>query len=116
MPAVPSPKTPARTCRTAGTVPGQCCPSVLNVNFKDTRGEVILHTLEQDGICVSTGSACSSNHPAISGTLKAIGVENALLDSTLRFSFSYETTEEEIRLAAEALKELVPVLGRYQRS
>lgn len=36
-------------------------PSVLNVSFLGTRGEVLLHTLEQDGIFVSTGSACSSN-------------------------------------------------------
>lgn len=91
-------------------------PHIVSVSFRGVRSEVLLHALEDKGIYVSSGSACSSNHPAISGTLKAIGVENALLDSTLRFSFSYETTEEEIRLAAEALKELVPVLGRYRRS
>lgn len=91
-------------------------PHIVSVSFRGVRSEVLLHALEDKGIYVSSGSACSSNHPAISGTLKAIGVENALLDSTLRFSFSDETTEEEIRLAAEALKELVPVLGRYRRS
>ena len=91
-------------------------PHIVSVSFRGVRSEVLLHALEDKGIYVSSGSACSSNHPAISGTLKAIGVENALLDSTLRFSFSYETTVEEIRLAAEALKELVPVLGRYRRS
>ena len=75
-----------------------------------------LHTLEEKGIYVSSGSACSSNHPAISGTLKAIGVKENLLDSTLRFSFSEETTEEEIDLTVAVLKEVVPVLGRYRRS
>ena len=76
---------------------------------------MLLHALEEKGIYVSSGSACSSNHPAISGTLKAIGVKENLLDSTLRFSFSFETTEEEIDETAAALRELVPVLGRYRR-
>ena len=90
-------------------------PHIVSVSFNGVRSEVLLHALEEKGIYVSSGSACSSNHPAISGTLKAIGVKENLLDSTLRFSFSFETTEEEIDEAAAALRELVPVLGRYRR-
>ena len=90
-------------------------PHIVSVSFAGVRSEVLLHALEEKGIYVSSGSACSSNHPAISGTLKAIGVKESLLDSTLRFSFSFETTEEEIDEAAAALQELVPVLGRYRR-
>lgn len=90
-------------------------PHIVSVSFTGVRSEVLLHALEEKGIYVSSGSACSSNHPAISGTLKAIGVKENLLDSTLRFSFSFETTEEEIDEAAAALREFVPVLGRYRR-
>ena len=90
-------------------------PHIVSVSFTGVRSEVLLHALEEKGVYVSSGSACSSNHPAISGTLKAIGVKENLLDSTLRFSFSFETTEEEIDEAAAALRELVPVLGRYRR-
>ncbi len=90
-------------------------PHIVSVSFTGVRSEVLLHALEEKGIYVSSGSACSSNHPAISGTLKAIGVKESLLDSTLRFSFSFETTEEEINETAAALRELVPVLRRYRR-
>ncbi|MBR5666764.1 MAG: cysteine desulfurase [Lachnospiraceae bacterium] len=88
-------------------------PHILSVSFDNIRSEVLLHALEDYGICVSSGSACSSNHPAVSGTLKAIGVPDKYLDSTIRFSFSPETTLEEIRTACDALRELVPKLGRF---
>lgn len=88
-------------------------PHIVSVSFDNIRSEVLLHALEDYGICVSSGSACSSNHPAISGTLKAIGVPDRYLDSTIRFSFSPETTVEEIDTACDALKELVPKLGKF---
>lgn len=90
-------------------------PHIVSVSFKNIRSEVLLHALEEKGVYVSSGSACSSNHPQISGTLKAIGVDKQLLDSTLRFSFSIHTTMEEIDYAIEMLKELVPVYSRYVR-
>ena len=64
---------------------------------------------------VSSGSACSSNHPAISGTLQAIGVDRSLLDSTIRFSFSTFTTIEEIDYAVEMIVSLVDTLRKYVR-
>lgn len=88
-------------------------PHIVSVSFDNIRSEVLLHALEDYGICVSSGSACSSNHPAISGTLKAIGVPDRYLDSTIRFSFSPETTVEEIDTACDALNELVPKLGKF---
>ena len=69
--------------------------------------------LEEKGIYVSSGSACSSNHPAISGTLKAIGVDKKYLDATVRFSFCYDTTKEEIHESINALEQIVPMLRRY---
>ncbi|MCR5520716.1 MAG: cysteine desulfurase [Lachnospiraceae bacterium] len=90
-------------------------PHIVSAGFEGARAEVILHALEESGIYVSSGSACSSNHPGISGTLKAIGVKKDLLDSTLRFSFSFSTTREELEKTIEALKELVPIYTRFAR-
>ena len=90
-------------------------PHIISVGFAGIRSEVLLHTLEEKGIYVSSGSACASNHPAISGTLKAIGVRQELLDSTLRFSFGVFNTREEIDYCMEVLEELLPVLRRYHR-
>lgn len=88
-------------------------PHIVSVSFADVRAEVLLHALEEKGIYVSSGSACSSNHPAISGTLKAIGVDKKYLDATVRFSFCYDTTKEEIHESINALEQIVPMLRRY---
>ncbi len=90
-------------------------PQIVSVSFEGVRSEVLLHALEDKGIYVSSGSACSSNHPGISGTLKGIGVAQKLLDSTIRMSFGMFNTKEEVDYTIEVLKELVPVLRRYQR-
>ena len=90
-------------------------PHVISVSFAGVRSEVLLHALEDKGICVSSGSACSSNHPAVSGTLKGIGVKKELLDSTLRFSLSVFTTKEELDYTVDVLKELLPFYRKYTR-
>ena len=93
----------------------QGAPHIVSVSFRGVRSEVLLHALEEKGVYVSAGSACSSNHPAVSGTLRSIGVEKDLLDSTLRFSFGVFTTEDEICYAADTVKTLVPMLRRFRR-
>lgn len=93
----------------------ESAPHILSISFRGIKSEVLLHALEERGVYVSAGSACSSNHPSLSGTLKAIRVEDALLDSTIRFSFSGFTTLEEIKYAASCLKEIVPALRRYTK-
>lgn len=90
-------------------------PHIVSVSFRNVRSEVLLHALEEKGIYVSAGSACSSNRPAVSHTLKSIGVEKELLGSTLRFSFCFDTTEEEIDYCLKELSGLLPVLRRYVR-
>lgn len=90
-------------------------PHILSVSFEGTRSEVMLHALEESGVYVSSGSACSSNHPKISGTLKAIGVKRELLDNTIRFSFSYGTTQDETEKAVIAVKEALNKYGRRVR-
>lgn len=90
-------------------------PHVVSVSFENIRAEVLLHALEERGIYVSSGSACSSNHPAISGTLKAVGTEKKYLDATIRFSLCYDTTEEELNTCCEVLEALLPMLRRFTR-
>lgn len=90
-------------------------PHIVSLSVRGVRAEVLLHALEERGIYVSAGSACASNKPQTSATLKAIGIERDLLDSTVRFSFSVFTTEEEIRYTIQALSEVVPMLRRYSR-
>ena len=89
-------------------------PQIVSASFEGVRSEVLLHALEDKGVYVSSGSACSSNHPGISGTLKGIGVKKELLDSTIRFSLGDLNTEEEVDYAIGVLGELLPVLRRYQ--
>ena len=90
-------------------------PQIVSAGFEGVKSEVLLHALEEKGIYVSSGSACSSNHPGLSGTLKGVGVRQDLLDSTLRFSFGLFNTKEEIDYAAQQLEEILPVLRRFQR-
>lgn len=90
-------------------------PHIISVGIAGIRSEVLLHALEDKGIYVSSGSACASNHPAISGVLKGIGAGKEYLDATLRFSMSEFTTEEEIDYTLETLYNCVPMLRKYTR-
>ena len=101
------------------TVNGRCdhenAPHVVSVSIEGIRAEVMLHTLEEKNVYVSAGSACSSNHPAISSTLKSIGVKQNLLDSTIRFSFCVNTTMEEVDYAISVMRDVIPKLQKYTR-
>lgn len=91
-------------------------PHIVSVSFPGVRSEVLLHALEERGVYVSSGSACSSNKKLpVSTVLKEIGLERELLDSTLRFSFSAFTTEEELEYCVDCIRELLPMLRRYSR-
>ena len=98
-----------------GVTGKESAPHVVSVSFPGIRSEVLLHSLEDKEIYASAGSACSSNKPAVSATLKAINAPKEHLDSTLRFSFSVHTTKEEIDYCIEVLKGLLPMLRRYAR-
>lgn len=90
-------------------------PHIVSVSFRGIRSEVLLHALEDNGIYVSAGSACASNKPQASGTLKAIGADKEVMDSTIRFSFSVFTTMEEIDYTLRALYDMIPMLRKYTR-
>jgi len=89
---------------------------IVSAAFAGVRSEVLLHALEERGIYVSAGSACSSNKKTpVSGVLKEMHLPKEQLESTLRFSFSRFTTEEEIDYCLEVLRELLPMLRRFTR-
>jgi len=90
-------------------------PQIVSCRFDGIRSEVLLHALEDQGIYVSSGSACSSAHPSEANTLLAIGLDKAGQEGTIRFSFSNHTTEEEIDYTIEKLREIVPMLRKYTR-
>lgn len=99
------------------SLPGdQGAPHIVSVSFAGVRSEVLLHALEERGIQVSSGSACSSNKKLpVSPVLKEIGLKKDLLDSTVRFSFCENTTKEELEYCLQQLNELLVVLRRYSR-
>ena len=93
----------------------QGAPHIVSASFKGVRSEVLLHALEERGIYISAGSACSSNRPAVSATLKAMNIDKDLLESTVRFSFSTLNTMDEIEYCGEQLNSLLPMLRKYVR-
>lgn len=90
-------------------------PQIVSVTIEDVRSEVMLHSLEEYGIYVSAGSACSSNKPAPSRTLQGIGLPKQKLESTIRISFCVNTTEEEVDYAVEKMKEIIPFRRKFTR-
>lgn len=105
-------------------IPGVCvngkmgresAPQIVSISIEDVRSEVMLHSLEEYGIYVSAGSACSSNKPAPSRTLQAIGLPKKQLESTIRISFSVNTTEGEVDYAVERMREIIPFRRKFIR-
>jgi cysteine desulfurase len=85
----------------------QGSPYILNISFLGTRGEVLLHQLEQHGIYVSTGAACSSNKKGKSHVLLAMGRTEKEIEGALRFSFSEFNTTEQMEEVLDRLKTAV---------
>lgn len=95
--------------------PENASPYVINISFANVRAEVLLHHLEQKGIFVSTGSACSSHKNTRSHVLTAMGVPAALTDGAIRFSLSGLNTQDEIDQTVDALKEIIPIIDINRR-
>lgn len=98
-----------------GKLTRENAPHVISITVEGVRSEVLLHSLEDKGIYVSAGSACSSNKPALSATLLAMGLDKKSVESTVRISLGDENTKEEVDYAIETLKALVPMLQKYTR-
>ena len=98
-----------------GPDPEAAAPHILNLGFPGVRGEVMLHALEEEGVYVSTGSACSSKKLKVSSVLTAMGVAPSRAEWAVRFSLSPHTTEEEIDYAAQKIGACYALLKRFQR-
>ena len=90
-------------------------PHIVSLSVAGVRSEVLLHALEDKGIYVSAGSACSAHKPQPSATLQAMGIHGDQLGSTIRFSFSVENTMEEVDYTLQTLYDIIPVLRKFTR-
>ncbi len=93
----------------------QSAPHILNVAFPPVRAETLLHALEMDGICVGTGSACSSKKGKHSHVLAAMKRSPAVMESAIRISLCPDNTREEILYTAEKIIQQVGMLRRFVR-
>ncbi len=82
-------------------------PHILSVSFKNIRGEVLVHYLEDKGIYVSTGSACSSKIKSDNRILKSIKLDKEYIDGTIRISFGYFNNFDEIEYVINSIKQSV---------
>ncbi len=98
-----------------GPIEEGASPHIISMSVRNVRAEVLLHSLEDRGIYISAGSACSTHKRAASSTLLAIGTDKDLLESTVRVSLGFDTTGEDVEACVRALWELIPALGRYVR-
>lgn len=96
-------------------IEGNCAPHILNVSFLGVKSEILLHSLEQDGIYVSSGSACSSRKKTFSHVLEAMGRSADEMDSAIRFSFNRFNESAEIDYVAERLQAQVGALRQTIR-
>jgi len=87
-------------------------PNTLNISIKYVEGESMVFMLDEEGIQVSSGSACTSNSLAPSHVLLAMGLEHADAHGSLRFSLSGETTREDIEKVLEVLPPIVSKLRK----
>ncbi len=90
-------------------------PHIIAVSFLGVKSEVLLHSLEQEEVYVSSGSACSSKKKGFSHVLTAMKLKEAVIDSTIRFSISDRTTAEELDYAIDKIIKQVTLLRRIMK-
>jgi cysteine desulfurase len=82
-------------------------PSTLNISFKGVEGESIILSLDMKGVAVASGSACTSGSLEPSHVLSALGIDPAIAQSSIRFSFGRENTMEDVDYVCEVLPEII---------
>lgn len=95
---------------------GSYAPHIISIRVKNVRAEVLLHALETHGICISAGSACSSNRPAPSHVLTAMGYDKKRIEETIRVSTGALSTEQDIDTFCAVLKKEAAVLSKFTRN
>ncbi|MDD3839996.1 MAG: cysteine desulfurase family protein [Clostridia bacterium] len=98
-----------------GPEPDEAVPHIANMSFPGIQGEIMLHALEQYGIFVSTGSACSSNKSSISHVLFATGKDKETIEGAVRFSLGHFNDKEQIDYAIHRVAQVYKQLVRYSR-
>ena len=82
-------------------------PNTSNISFDSVDGESIVLGLDLKGICVSTGSACSTSDPEPSHVLRAMGLSREKAQGSIRFSLGMDNQEEDINFTIQAVIETV---------
>jgi len=82
-------------------------PHILNISFPGVDSETLLIRLDMAGVAASSGSACTAGAMRPSHVLRAMGLDETLVRSAVRFSFGYETTEDEVVTAARIVADAV---------
>lgn len=95
--------------------PSEAAPHILNITIAGIKGEVLVHSLEEYGVYISTGSACHSHRANPSHVLQAMGLTGKEIEASLRFSFSPYNTEEEIDYTLEKLLDITASLRLFTR-
>ena len=94
---------------------GNRAPHVLNLTLPSIKSQTMLNYLSAQGICVSSGSACSSHSVKVSPSLAAFGLTAHEADCSLRVSLSALNTEEEVDRLCEALEKGIATLVRIRK-
>ena len=82
-------------------------PNTSNISFENTNGEMIMHRLDEIGVCVSTGSACNEADHQASGVLEAMNVPYSQAMGSIRFSLGRYNTDEEVEFVLAKLPKIV---------
>lgn len=90
----------------------KCLPNIINFSVSGVRSEIMLHALEENGIYVSSGSACSRGKK--SGVLAAFGVSDSDADSALRVSLCADTDESDIDALCENIEKNIKRFRKYR--
>ncbi|MBQ6426562.1 MAG: cysteine desulfurase [Clostridia bacterium] len=94
-------------CASLNTDPDRSLPNILNVTFRGVDGKALLLLMDMEGIAVSAGAACAAGSPEPSHVLLAMGLSRQDAYSSVRFSLSEFTTEEEIERVCSVLPDLL---------
>lgn len=89
-----------------------CLPGTVNYSFEGVNGEALLSLLSNEGICCSSGSACSAGSLDPSHVLLALGLSHAMAQSALRFSLCEYNTMEEVQIIITKVTEAINRLRR----
>ncbi|MEH7118926.1 cysteine desulfurase family protein [Neobacillus vireti] len=97
------------------TPPEGTAPHIVNFSIEGIKSEVFIHALEQEGMYVSTTSACSSKKKSPSKTLLSMGVPENLADSSIRISLTFDNTEAEAEALITAIKKYANQLRKVMK-